>query len=135
MAVSHNNLGLILRRQGDPAAAAAAFERALTIEERLVREQPGDLALQSSLGGVLHNLGMLHEQAGELDQAAARFASAIEHQRQASAGAPQVARYRQFLGQHLASYSRVLRQLGRDAEALAVTKESAQFAHFTQAQP
>jgi hypothetical protein len=62
-------------------------------------------------------LGVLREQAGQLDAAAKEFAQAIAHQRKAALDAPEVARFAGYLSDHQTSYNRVLQQLGRHDEA------------------
>jgi TolB-like protein/Flp pilus assembly protein TadD len=53
--------GMLYRCQGDNVNAHAAFEGALTVAERLVRESPGDAARHAQLGLILAGLGRKEE--------------------------------------------------------------------------
>ncbi len=62
--VAHQNLGLVLERRGRPAAARAAYQRAL--------------ALEPDYTPALNNLAMLKLAEGELDEAARMLRRAVE---------------------------------------------------------
>lgn len=117
LAISHNNLGRLRSQSRDPARARESFREARAIAENLVRDCPSDLNYRSDLGGILNNLAMTAEQLGRPDEAIALYAEAISHQRLALERGPAVARFRQFLSQQYANYSRVLRAQRRGAEA------------------
>lgn len=117
LAISSNNLGRVYSASSDLRRAKQSFQEARTIAEELVRDNPAELNYRSDLGGILNNLAMTLEQLAQPDEAIAVYAQAIEHQRFALDHAPSVARFRQFLGQQYANYSRVLRGQHRTAEA------------------
>jgi len=83
-----------------------------------VRQNPGDLDLHSSLGGIYNNLAIVQEELRRPAEAAASYRRAIEHQKTAQSQAPKVSRYRVFLSKHYFNYGRVLRRLGRPEEAV-----------------
>jgi hypothetical protein len=56
LAVSHNNVGFIQRRGGRMAHAESAFHKALAIQQPLAEADPGDVAVESRLGGMYNNL-------------------------------------------------------------------------------
>ena len=60
MATAHNNLGLVLRAQGDLAGARGCFERALAIDERVYGLEHPEVAVDANnLGNALQDLGDL----------------------------------------------------------------------------
>ena len=118
--MSLNNLGLAQSRLRKTAAAERSFRQALDLQESLVRQNPDDLDLQSSLGGTYNNLGMLMEELQRNAEAADNFRHAVEHQQIARAHAPEVSRYQVFLSNHYYNYARILRRLGRPDEAVHV---------------
>jgi hypothetical protein len=117
LAVSYNNLGLTQCKLGRASDAEHSFRQALGLQELLAKQNPGDLDLQSSLGGMYNNLGIVLEELHRTADAVQRYQQAVEHQHVASAGAPQVSRYRDFLSKHYYNYGRALRRLGRPEEA------------------
>jgi tetratricopeptide (TPR) repeat protein len=118
LAVTRNNLGMLYARQEKCDEAKAAFDSAVKIYEGVLARQPNDVdaAVQSGLGGVYHNLGIVLEQAGELAAAAEAFGKAIKHQQIAARKARGFVRFAHYLREHQSHHARVLRQLGRHDE-------------------
>jgi tetratricopeptide (TPR) repeat protein len=118
LAASYNNLGMLHSRLRQFDAADRCFRNALGFQDQLVAERPGDLDAHSRLGGIHNNLGILLEQQGQTAEAEKSYARAVEHQRTAQSGAPELDRYRAFLSKHYYNHGRVLRRLGRRDEAV-----------------
>ena len=104
------------------AGAERSFRQALDLQEALVRQNPHDLDLHSSLGGIYNNLGIVLEELHRTADAAKSYKQAVEHQQIASSNAPQVSRYRVFLSKHYYNYGRVLRRLGRPDNAARIAR-------------
>ncbi|MHC4403930.1 MAG: protein kinase domain-containing protein [Planctomycetota bacterium] len=117
LAISHNNLGRVYSRSNQPAEAYESFGRARATLVDLVDDYPNELSYHSSLGGILNNQGMVLEQLDRPEDAVAVYQEAIEHQRFALAHAPEVARFRDFLGKHYGNLGRALRAVSRHDEA------------------
>jgi tetratricopeptide (TPR) repeat protein len=122
LAVTYNNLGLAHARLKQPEDAERCFRNALGFQQQLVTEQPRDAELNSSLGGIANNLGIVRQGWGKHAEAAESFALAIEHQKQALKLAANQDRYRTLLAKHYDNYRRALAALGRTDEALAAGK-------------
>lgn len=103
---------------GKPADAEQSFLPALELQRTLVALYPDDLDLQSSLGGVYNNLGIVLEELSRLEDAAVAYKHAVEHQRIAFLRAKDISRYRNFLSKHYYNYGRVVRQLGYAEQAV-----------------
>ena len=99
------------------AEAEKSFQQALELQERLVGQYPQDVELQSSLGGIYNNMGIVLEELQRTAEAAEAYQKAVEYQQAAFTRASTVARYRTFLSKHFYNYGRVLRQLGRAEDA------------------
>ena len=105
---------------GQLVEAESSVRKSLEYQEPLVVDEPADVALRSSLGGMHNNLGMILEEMRRMDEAGESFRQAIEHQKIAHLQAADVARYRNFLNKHYYNYGRILRNLGRIDDAIQV---------------
>lgn len=123
VAVSCNNLGRLYSEAGDQEAARGPLDEAIGLFEQLVSDYPGELNYRSCLGGALNNRAMASERLGHLAAAEADFRAAIEHQRLAFEGAPEIARFRQFLSNHYWNLGQFLKRQGRAREALEIALE------------
>jgi len=118
LSISLNNQGLLWSKLGQPDAAERVFHRALELQEALLVQDPDDIVLHSGIAGVYNNLGIAHEEQDRVQDAAAAFSQAVEHQRVAFERASTVERYRTFLSKHYFNYGRVLRKLGQAEQAI-----------------
>jgi serine/threonine protein kinase len=59
LAMVYNHLGMMRRKAGSLDQALAFYERALRLQEHLVREQPNDPRMRFTLASLLHNIGNL----------------------------------------------------------------------------
>ena len=107
------NVGGLHSAAGRHAEAAAAFEHARAIQERLAREHPESPDFASELGKTLHNLAVIALGQRQFDKALAEITQAIEWQRKALAASPGNPTYRQLLTNHLANLILDAQGLGR----------------------
>jgi tetratricopeptide (TPR) repeat protein len=73
-----NNLGVIAREQGDPAAAIAYFQEALAINRE--RQDP------AAISETLNNLGLVYQAQEDLKKAESAYSEALENARQLPPG-------------------------------------------------
>src|SRR5262249_23314446 len=121
LARSLNNLGMVQIRLGQFVDAEATLRRSRDLYESLLPRYSQDPAIQSSLGGVYNNLAVTLEGADRLEDAAAAFRAAVDHQRVACDLAPDLPRCRELLIKHYEGQGRVLSKLGRAEEARQAT--------------
>ena len=126
VAVSCNNLGRLYSESGDQEAARGPLDEAIGLFEQLVSDYPGELNYRSCLGGALNNRAMASERLGQAAAAETDFRAAIEHQRLAFEGAPDIARFRQFLSNHYWNLGQFLQRQGRSRKALEIALERKQ---------
>ena len=129
LALTHNNLGAAYSRTEQLARAAGAYQRAIDIQCELVNAAPSQNSYQRDLAVSFNNLGLVQnelrrvveaEELKEFADAGSHYRNAIEYQRRAHAGAPDISRYGEFLSKHYHNYGRVMRRLGRPDEAVRV---------------
>ena len=114
-------------RLWDHVAALVLTEKARAGLERLVRDYPRDyfpatVSPQSDLGICYHNRGEILVQFGCRQAARAAFEEAVAYQRQARERWPNVARYRQLLGEHYKALAELYRDLSRPDDAAAMDR-------------
>jgi serine/threonine protein kinase len=117
LALSHNNLGVLLVDLGKRPEAEAAYRQALGLHEQLVAEFPAVPEYRRQLAVSHHNLGIVLRELKKREAAEAAYRRALELREQLTAEYPQVPAYRQELaGSHL-NLGILLRDMGRnDAE-------------------
>jgi tetratricopeptide (TPR) repeat protein len=103
LALSWNQLGLSQSRLNALDAARHAFEQAERNQNWLIDKFPDDAEAQSIYGGIVNNLGFLHQQLGDASRAIEFYHQAVKAQQQAVEMAPQVVRYREYLQKQLAN--------------------------------
>lgn len=121
MAMTLNNLGLVLSQTGQVAEAESVFHQAKQIQDHLVERMPGDMVATNRLGGIHNNLAMIHQLDGGHELAAYHFERGIRLQQAAFDAAPEMNEFRRHLSRGLRNYGRFLRQLSRLEELLQVT--------------
>ncbi|MEM9643617.1 MAG: tetratricopeptide repeat protein, partial [Planctomycetota bacterium] len=100
LVISFNQLGLTRLQFKQYQPARTAFEEALAHQRELAQLCASDAETQSMMGGVLNNLGFLHQRLGNITGAQRAFDEAIEYQSKATELAPEVDRYKEYLGKH-----------------------------------
>jgi serine/threonine protein kinase/tetratricopeptide (TPR) repeat protein len=108
----------------EPQAAIGAWEETMTIYAKLLARDPNHVGWNNTAGGVLHNLGQYHCDAGRHEEALSRFHDAIKHQKIAFAKAPD--RSRQWLSNHYQMLAFTLISLKRPDEAVAAIRQRVQ---------
>ena len=73
LAMTYYNLAKLLRDDSRSAPAAEAFQQALELLDRLVRDQPSRPVVRHLLAKTHYDLGLLHQADGRLAQAAASW--------------------------------------------------------------
>ena len=77
LSVAHNNIGDVLRAQGNLPAALDAYNASLAIAERLARADPGHAGWQRALAICNERLGDMFERAGRASEARQAFERAL----------------------------------------------------------
>ncbi len=124
LGVSYNNLGQLLAAES-ASEAEERFLLARTIFEKLTGGSADSPRYRASLGGVLNNLALLRERAGENDKAAAIYEEAILHQETAWQRAPEIVEFRELLNTSYVNLGRLRRDQQRpdDTAALALKRK------------
>jgi serine/threonine protein kinase/Tfp pilus assembly protein PilF len=131
LATSHNALGVTYMALGQRPDAEREYTQALEICERLAAAFPGSTAYQSSLGGTLHNLVVLHtgndpdRVEGDAAEAERLLARAIRHQQAAIQTDPRRAKSRRHLAVHHRLMGDLLNRTNRFAEAAKAYADAA----------
>jgi tetratricopeptide (TPR) repeat protein len=112
---AHNDFAVLLKEQGQRAAAAKHARAALEVRSRLAEQYPADLDYRSDLGGTLHNLADLLLDRGELPEARRLLEQALAHQRAALKAQPDNPKYRQYLRNHYVNLAETLAKMGDHA--------------------
>jgi tetratricopeptide (TPR) repeat protein len=102
LAMTHNNLGLLLQATGRVAEAEKAYRQALQLYERLVAEHPQVPQYRQELAMTHNNLGVLLKATGRADEAEKAHRQALQLRERLVAEHPQVVGYKVDLGRILA---------------------------------
>jgi tetratricopeptide (TPR) repeat protein len=117
LALCLNNLGAIFGHQRRPDEAAAAYRRAIEVQEQLVRQAPAVVELRSDLAVTWNNLGQSLSAVGD-SEAAAAYETARRRLAELVADVPSDLRYRSSLAGVLNNQALGLEQTGQLAAAL-----------------
>jgi tetratricopeptide (TPR) repeat protein len=112
LAITSNTLGSVLSATGRLGDAATSYQQSREIWTKLLADARHPAAVHNSLGGVLHNLALIHKEQGSLDEARPLFEEAITHERDALKDNPRDASARLFLRNHYSDLGATLAQLG-----------------------
>ncbi len=118
LAITHNNHGQLLWSQQDAKSAQTAFLKAESVFRESLAVGATRPQLLSRLAGVIHNLGVLSMNRGEVDIALQRLTDAMDLQSQAVRQAPFNQGYRQYLELHRELLDQVLRQINQRSSVL-----------------
>ncbi len=118
LAMSRNNLGLLLAGLGKRAEAEGEYRKALAILEKLAAEFPAVPDYQIGLGGSYCNLGILIRDRGQAADSLEWFARAIRTLTPVHKREPRNVRARQYLRNSHWSRAQALDQLHKSAEAV-----------------
>jgi eukaryotic-like serine/threonine-protein kinase len=103
--------------------AADYFRRAAALRDGACQDAPDNLAWYADTGGTWRRLGELAERLEHTQEALTAYQHAITRLRVAAAKDQRPANHQRRLREFLHDESRVLKKLGRDEEAAAVTAE------------
>jgi tetratricopeptide (TPR) repeat protein len=117
LALSHNNLGLLLADLGQRAAAEEQVRKALAIREKLAAEFPAVPDYRQHLAGSHGNLGLLLAGLGQGAAAQEQYRQALAIFEKLAADFPAVPDYRADIAKSHESLGTVLAGLGQGAAA------------------
>jgi serine/threonine protein kinase/tetratricopeptide (TPR) repeat protein len=124
LSLSYNNLAAILGHLGEEAEAVEAFERAIEIQERLVRQAPGVVQYRSDLAITWNNLAQSLARAEEHDRAELAYQRAEELFAELVDDFPSDVRYRSSLAGVFNNRGMAYELQGDLKEALSVYKQA-----------
>ena len=116
------NIGLMQFESGEFAEAVRSFERALAIQEPLVKRNPDKPVLAKTLGMTAYRLGLTREAQQRPALAAEAMATAIVHHRAAFDRGPESPDYRHYLSDDYHAMARLQRTLNRQSEAAVAAR-------------
>ncbi len=116
LAVSHNDLGLLLNDLGNRAEAEEQYHRALVIREKLVAEFPAVPEYRAELASSYGNLGLLRDGLGNRVEAEEHHRKALAIMDKLATEFPTVPRYRVRVASTHHNLGYLLNQLGKRAE-------------------
>lgn len=105
------------------AEAADHFRRAAAFYDSALRDQPNDFSGHADAAGSWHRLGELEERLGHAEEARKAYHRAIELLRVAVNDRTYAAHHQRRLRKFLQDEARILKTLGRDKDAAAMTAE------------
>src|SRR5262249_14971430 len=117
-AASHNNLGMLLMENDRLPDAQAAFQKALALQEPLVKEYPDWSDFRIGLASTCINLGHLHRAARRPREPLPWYARALDELEVLDRQTRGVARSRALLQRALGGRAVALGELARHREAL-----------------
>jgi serine/threonine protein kinase len=118
LAVAHINVGANLSRL-DPRGAREAFDRALSLFEELVRENPAVTEHQDGVGMAALNLGQVHQMMRNQKEAHDSFSRAVQAFETLATLNPTITHYQAKLAESLTILASGHREAGRLSEASA----------------
>lgn len=123
LAVSLNNRGLAYAKMQEFDKSLESLQESLTLQQELAEDFPADLEIANRLGGVHNNVAMVYQAQGDFSNALKAFEKGIQFLKYAQHGSPQVKRYRDNLSRNYVNYGRLLREMHRPADSVAVARE------------
>jgi tetratricopeptide (TPR) repeat protein len=118
LALSHYNLGVLLKDLGKLPEAESAFRQALHLQEQLAADFPTVPRYRQVLASCHHNLGTLLAGRGKHAQAEAAFRQALAIEEKLAADFPAVPEYRQRLAHSCTNYGTFLYSQKRAQDCL-----------------
>jgi len=132
LAVTHNNLGLLLASTGDVKAAQREYDEAIALQSQIVETHPAEPTYRSQLADSHANLGMLLDQLGDSPGAEKSLRAAMDVLRTVVAAnreEPRFARTLAIVGNNLSYVLRARDEQGAAKEsqtAIALLQELAE---------
>jgi eukaryotic-like serine/threonine-protein kinase len=123
-AFSHNNVGFLLRRRKQYAAAEEPYEKARALRKTLAERFPEQPSYRKEWAFSCNNLGVLFGELGENEKSLAAYQEGIALQRQLADDFPSFPVYRQELARTLANAAMQYHDLDRNGESQAAFDEA-----------
>ena len=124
LSVSHNNIGDVLRAQGNLGEALAAFRKSFAVAERLVQSDPSNAGWQRDLSVSQNNIGDVLRAQGNLGEALAAFRKSFAVAERLAQSDPSNAGWQRDLSVDQIRIGDVLRAQGNLGEVLAAFRKS-----------
>ena len=117
-------IALINKARRKPEKAAAAFEAAIAIQEKLLSIDPYDLLLHHRLASTLNIAGVVYDDLGQADKAESSYRKSQQHHRQLAEEEPGEAKHRFGIAHTLVNLANVLVGQGRLADAEQLLRDA-----------
>jgi tetratricopeptide (TPR) repeat protein len=124
LALCYNNLAALQSQKGDWEEAIDAHQRAIALQEQMVRKSPAVVRHRSDLAISLNNLGVAFCRAAKATEADAAFARARDLFAELAKDYPDELFYRSSLAAQLNNQALALAGMGRHAEALPIYRDA-----------
>ena len=118
LAVSHNNLGILLAEHGQSAGAEEQYRKGLAIDEKLAAEFPAVREYRQHLAGSHNSLGILLAEHGQSAGAEEQYRKGLAIDEKLAAEFPAVTAYQVNLGGSYCNFGILIRDSGDPAESL-----------------
>ena len=120
LALCYNNLAALLSRSGRAGDAIGWHQRAVTLQEQMVRKSPAVVQHRSDLAVSLNNLGVAYCRAGQVDAADAPFTRARDLFTTLASDYPSEIGYQSALAGLLNNQALALAEAGRHERAVGI---------------
>jgi eukaryotic-like serine/threonine-protein kinase len=120
LAGSLYNYGLLSGTLGKTDAALSAYDRALALQERLVRDHSDNPFIALELASTLGNIAIIQKDRHKLPEARLGYERAIEILQKLVTAHPENAKFRNYLLRARANLASALEAMGKPADALKV---------------
>ena len=124
LAISHNDLGLLLDKAGKPAEAEAEQRKGLALLQKLADDHPAVTEFRSELALSHNNLGAVLNHMGKPVAAAAEFRKMLALQQKLADDNPAVTEFRSSLALSHLNHGILLGEAGNPAEAEAESRKA-----------
>jgi predicted trehalose synthase/tetratricopeptide (TPR) repeat protein len=123
LSVSQDNVGSVLRDQGDLTGALAAYRESLQVMQRLAAADPSNAGWQRDLSVSLNNIGSVLRDQGDLAGALAAYRESLQVMQRLAAADPSNTIWQRDLSYSLSEIVSLLESQGNSGDALEVARE------------
>jgi tetratricopeptide (TPR) repeat protein len=124
LAQSHHNIGILLTEGRKPAEALAAYRKAVTIRQQLVKANPAVPDYHRDLANSQNNIAAVLAQTGKPTEALAALRETLAIRQQLADAHPTVSDFQADLASNHYSIGALLAQTGKPAGALAAHEKA-----------
>ena len=114
---TQSNYGNLLQKMGRIEEAKQRYEKALEIRQKLLNQDPENIAYQLDVAIAINNLGALLSDMGYIEEAKQRYEKALEIRQRLLQKDPENAVYQSYVGTTLNNLGALLSDMGRIEEA------------------